>query len=344
MTEPAAAVIRAAMLRARRLPTGNLSAWTTTVAGRTILLRYNDPALGELQAARLAHAEPGATGPADLMFDLFESDPLGWPPATDWPFWDDDRERLNRHLADAQLGVLVPPERIEPDFPCMAFDPAERHGVILTRRSADLPGWVSGAPFAHLLHLALASEGARLLHAGTLAAGDSGALIVGVSGAGKSATTLSGVLAGLATVGDDYVAVEGTTAWPVYANVKQTPAGLARFPELERRVGHLPRNWNGKVEFDHRFVAPDGLAPNIGLRAILLPEISGDVCTVAEPVPPTVVFSAMAHALMPQLPGALLAGFNFLTRLSRRLPGYRLRLSPDPEEVGARVAALLAGR
>ena len=44
---------------------------------------------------------------------------------------------------------------------------------------------------------------------------------------------------------------------------------------------------------------------------------------------------------MPALPGARLAGFSFLTRLTRILPGYWLRLSSDPEEVGTRVRDLL---
>jgi hypothetical protein len=226
----------------------------------------------------------------------------------------------------------------------MFFDPDANHGVVLVHSADELPGWVGGAPFAYLLHLALAARGSRLIHAGALAGEGGGALIIGDQGAGKSATTLSGILAGLSSVGDDFVAVsldDAPTAWPVYAKFKQSPAGLARFPRLERETRNLPLNWRGKIEFDPDVARRHCIAPRIQLKSILIPTISHLGRTEIEPAAPTVVFSLMANSLMLALPGARLAGFSFLTRLTRMLPGYWLRLSSDPDEVGARVRDFL---
>lgn len=344
MNQTAAIVVRETMAGARRLRDADLSTWTARSAGLGIRLRYTNAALGERLADRMVCVTKGCVGPVDLTFDFLEADVLGWPPPSSWPFWNEDPVTLHRHLAGEQIGALVPEQAPGPDFPAMFFDPRASHGVILVQGSSDLPGWLTGAPFAFLFHLALAARGDRLLHAGTLANHAHGALVVGPQGAGKSATTLSGVCAGLKTVGDDFVAVDmrdRPVAWPVYTKFKQSPAGLARFSALRQRVGHLPLNWNGKVEFDAELVDPSCWAPRLDLEAILIPEIANLDRTEVVDVPPTAAFSLMAHSLMPQLSGARMAGFSFLTRLTRMLPAYRLRLSANPEEVGARVRSLL---
>jgi hypothetical protein len=344
MNPAPAVVVREAMARARRLRDADLSTWTARCAGLCIRLRYTNAEVGERLARRMVGVTREHAGAVDLTFDFLEADVLGWPAPSSWPLWNQDRIALQRQLAGEQIGALVPEQALEPDFPVMFFDPRASHGVILVQGSMDLPGWVSGAPFAFLFHLALAARGDRLLHAGTLANDTHGAIIIGPQGAGKSATTLSGVCAGLKTVGDDYVAVEmrdRPVAWPVYTKFKQYPAGLDRFSSLQQRVSHLPLNWNGKVEFDADLVDPSCWAPRLDLKAILIPEIANLDRTEVVEVAPTAAFSLMAHALMPQLPGARMAGFSFLTRLTRALPGYCLRLSNDSEEVGARVRSLL---
>ena len=59
-------------------------------------------------------------------------------------------------------------------------------------------------------------------------------------------------------------------------------------------------------------------------------------------VAPTDAFSAIAASMLSQLPGARMAGFSFLTRLTRALPAYRLELSGDPQEIAETVREVLA--
>ena len=332
------------MARARQLSDEMLKCWTVVLASHRINMRYTNTELGARFASRISGAVPGVRQRHDFTFDLLEAASLGWPSPADWSFWHDNRDDLHQQLARERLGALIPDHAPGIEFPFMFFDPDACHGVVLAHSIDDLPGWVGGAPFAYLLHLALAAKGSRLIHAGTLGGQGGGALVIGDQGAGKSATTLSGVIAGLSSVGDDFIAVSldpAPTAWPVYAKFKQSPAGLARFPKLEPKTRNLPLNWRGKIEFDPDVARHQCMAPRLQLKSILIPQVSHLSRTEIEPAPPTAVFSLIAQSLMPALPGARLAGFSFLTRLTRILPGYWLRLSSDPEEVGTRVRDLL---
>jgi hypothetical protein len=223
------------------------------------------------------------------------------------------------------------------------FTPRTGRGLILVRTAEDLPPWAAGAPFAPLLHLAFAWRGWRLLHAATLGVGGAATLLAGPGGAGKSGTTRAGIAHGLMTAGDDYVLVEPDVtpmAWPVYRVLKQDGAGLHRIGRDD--LARLAANWSGKVELDLETAFPGRIADSLSLRSILLPVITGANRTSIVPAAPTEAFSAIAASMLTQLPGARIAGFSFLTRLTRTLPAYQLRLSTEPQEIADAVREFLA--
>jgi hypothetical protein len=125
----------------------------------------------------------------------------------------------------------------------------------------------------------------------------------------------------------------------VYRILKQDPDGLSRVG----RDGLAGRavNWSGKVELDLETEFPTRLTDRLELKLILLPTVTRARRTEIEPAAPTEAFSAVATSMLTQLPGARIAGFTFLTRLTRSLPAYHLRLSADPEEIAVTVRGLL---
>lgn len=277
-----------------------------------------------------------------LSLDLLETERLGWAPPEDAVDRRCDPPDLARRFAEARVGALMPPLTGDGRYPWVFFEPVTQRGVMLVRTAADLPPWAAGAPFALLLHLAFAWRGWRLVHAGTLGSGGAGALLAGPGGSGKSGTTVAGITHGLLTTGDDYVLVQpGVTpvAWAVYRILKQDPAGLSRAGRGE--LAGRAVNWGGKVELDLETEFPARLTDRLALKLILLPAIAGTRRTEVHPATPTEVFSAIARSMLTQLPGARIAGFSFLTRLTRSLPAYHLRLSGDPEEIATTVGRLL---
>jgi hypothetical protein len=327
---------------AAELPDAGLRSWTSRIGGVSIRFRCTDPELADLYRERLVGHDPQPREAPALRLDLLETERLGWAPPECAADCRGDPSDLAQRFAHAQLAALTPPLNGDCRYPWVFFEPATGRGVIVVRTGADLPAWVAGAPFALLLHLAFAWRGWRLMHAAALGSGTDGALLVGPGGSGKSGTTVAGISHGLVTTGDDYLLVApGVTpvAWPVYRVLKQDPAGLARVG----RDGLAGRavNWNGKVELDLETEFPSRLSDRLALRLILLPTVAGGQRSQVRPATPTEAFSAVATSMLTQLPGARIAGFSFLTRLTRSLPAYHLRLSADPEEIAVTIRGLL---
>ena len=101
------------------------------------------------------------------------------------------------------------------------------------------------APFRTHFQWLAQQRGEALIHAAMVVRAQSGVLIVGPGGAGKSTTVCSALLAGLGTLGDDYVWVQppgatgGTfTARSVYQTVKLRPSGPAANHPAVQGLGH----------------------------------------------------------------------------------------------------------
>lgn len=315
------------------------------MSGCSVEFACTDPTIGERAAVGLF----GGKGFEERIRLCFvEADALDWPPPPKLEAR--ESERLQRWLADQGVSAVIPP----PDAPerevWTLFDRRARIGLVVVRSLADLPPWMAGAPFTVALHLAFAARGARLVHAASLGLEQRGVLLAGPGGAGKSATTIAGVLRGLSTTGDDYLLLEAlasqqglsAAAYPVYRYVKQAPAGLSRFPSLSAATAGLPLNWQGKVEFDIDLIRKDAMAEKLQIEAILIPTRERRAGTsLTTPATPSEAFSALARSTLSQLPGEGLAGFALLTRLTRGLPAFHLHLSDNPADIGDCIRRLL---
>jgi hypothetical protein len=336
---------RAWLQSAEDLPDAGLDVWTSRIGGVPIRFRCTDAALAELYRSRLVGLDPDPHDAPVLCLDLLETERVGWPPPDAVVDLRHDPASTAQRFARAQIAALLPPpDDGETGYPWVFFAPLTGHGLILVPTTSVLPPWTAGAPFALLLHLAFAWRGWRFLHAAALGSGEAGALLAGPGGVGKSGTTLAGIAHGLVTTGDDYLLVEpGVTpvAWPVYRLLKQDRAGLVRAGRSDLAGGAV--NWSGKVELDLEAAFPGRMADSLKLRLILLPEVTGAQRTSVTRATPTEAFSAIAASMLTQLPGARMAGFSFLTRLTRTLPAYHLRLSADAQEIAGTVRKVLEG-
>lgn len=225
------------------------------------------------------------------------------------------------------------------------LDHASGVAVQLMRAPGDYPPWETGAPLRPFLHWHYAQAGQRLAHCGTLGVAGRGVVLAGGGGSGKSGTVIAGLMHGLQSVGDDYVLLDGggtVTARPLFATLKQDPAGFRRL-RLGRVLGDdLPLNWQGKHQFTIMDVAPQPVPERLAIGALLVPQVSGAGPSTITPMPRTEAMIALAASSIHQMPGERESGFRFLADITRRLPCYRLALGPDPGEIAARIGAFIA--
>jgi hypothetical protein len=336
--------VRTILARARALPKSTLAVRRFRMAGLTVEVAFGSRgSSGDLTDAYSAHMGlplAGGEEPADLRFFVLSAADLDLAAS---PEWGDTAWPVDAFGAALErLGLFA-------EYPWLTgvwrlLDTAEATGVLLMNTPADLPAWDGGAPLVDLLRPALAGRGIRVVHAATLGAQGRGVLLVGDGGAGKSATTLAGLAAGLGTAGDDYIGVSFEGGEPVarmlYRMMKQDRSGLAR--HAGHAVASAPGepNWRGKIEFAPELYFPGCLAERLALKAVVIPHIAAG--EEAPAIVPATGGEALRVAMRTNLfNGSLAEGMHFFARLLK-LPCYRMTLAPDAAANGAALARLVA--
>lgn len=225
------------------------------------------------------------------------------------------------------------------------FDSRRQVGFQIARSLAEIPEWDLAVPLRQHMHWILEQHGMRLIHAATIGRCGSGFLVVGESGAGKSATTLAGLAAGLGTVGDDRVAVEigeRVLARSLYPIVRQDSDGLARIPSLAKGTAGLRADWAGKIQVNVEELFPGALERTMEIRGIILPQRMHSEVPRLSPATRGEAMRVLMRSNLFQLPGEPdSTGMAFCADLLRRVPSHHLFLSKYAEKNGELLAAAL---
>lgn len=316
-----------------------------TVAGRELVLRFAGPRLIEPLSAALEHHPPGGAGGPRLTVCLWESSSVAEMSALP------EGPRVGVPAGEGRMGE---PARVR-----IHYLPAQRALCLLDRAddtayfcAADaelLPYWEVGSPLLTLLSWWMEEHGRQLVHGAALGTDRGGVLLVGPGGSGKSSTALATLCPGASSdglryAGDDYCLVSADPeprAHSLYGTGKLNPDQAERFPDLvagpllnAERVGEekalflVSRRW------------PDRIVHRFPLTALLVPMIDGGRCRV-EPITGGAALAALAPSTVLQLPGAGQRALATMADLTRRIPSYALRLSPDPREAPAVLSELV---
>lgn len=309
--------------------------------GRSLRIGCSSPAYAELcdrayfaAAARENEAQPLAT--------IAILDHVSLP---DLPFWRAASPGMgNVAVALSGRGLRG---AYDPDHGIWyVYDPERAWGVQAMPSFESRPAWEGSFPARLLIHWSARSGDRGMIHAGTLGHNGQGVFLAGAGGAGKSGTTLSGILNGLESAGDDYVAVRvgpgEIETRPVLRLMKQDAAGLRRLGlQSDQRVFEGP-NWQSKFEFDFENVMPGSRAQRLAMHAILLPQISAAQVSSFFPASGREAMMSLAPSSLYQLYGTWKEDFALLASLARALPAYRLILSEDPAEISGAIRNFIA--
>jgi hypothetical protein len=309
-------------------------------AGHIVRLRFAGPALLPAIEPALAHLAAPATAMPDLTVCLWDDASTGVPlPPCPWA-----PEELTERSDYVPLGAgrVRAALRVVPGLLCM-LDAA---GVAIWRvPAADaVPGYERAAPLRTILDWWLGDRSRPLGHAGAVGTDAGGALLVGRGGSGKSTTSLLCLEAGMAFAGDDFVALgldPAPVAYGLYASAKLNDDVGPLLPGFagEFRAPRGPGEEKALVFLRERHA--NRLRPELPIRAILLPRVTGRGATALVPISPVAALAALAPSTLFLSATARPAVFRFLGAFVRRVPSYRLELGDDPARVPSVVARAL---
>jgi hypothetical protein len=317
------------------------------MAGVALRLRSAGPALAERLFPPFEHLRGGEAGAAELTINLFDTKSSGVePPSLPWPLPEaapgtnpvvrSDTGRVCL-LAAAGSGALTVGDR------------ARGEAVFHVSGAGSVPQSEGAAPLRDAIDALMEPRGRWLTHAAAVGRGSRGALLVGASGSGKSTLALSCALSGMEIAADDYVLLE---LGPPVAHAMQSTAKLTA--DSAELLGLDPGVVDGdgfeptlegpaKALVDIRALAPSLLRDRLRVAALIAPQVAGASRPELSPIPRPAALRRLAPSTVLQSGPAAPKLLGALAQLTREVPAYELRLSPDPEANAAAVAGLLGG-
>jgi hypothetical protein len=315
---------------------------TFSLLGQVVRMRFAGPAMLPLLFPAFEHLAADSDGAPDLTVCVWDGASTGtqlppppwttgnpYTPRGDIYGLNDDRFRAAYHIGAGVLNLL---------------DVERRTAIYCTHDARRLPSYEIGAPLRTILHWWMRRFDWQYIHGAVVGRGGAGVLLAGKGGTGKSTTALACLDAGMLYVGDDYCLVRtgpAPRAHTLYNTAKLKPDSLRWFPHLRAAVSNAERMETEKAIFFMHRHWPEKLTPELGLRAILLPRITGGAKTSLAPANPMQAVQALAMSTMHQLAGADAATLKSIERLAQSLPCYRLDLGTELSAIPETISPLL---
>lgn len=261
------------------------------------------------------------------------------PPPPAWPLPTSEHQHLRRLHLEPTLRLYS----WNDGAVWQLHDPVAGAAVYWARETAAIPEWDYGAPLRNLLAWALHDAGRVLLHGAVVGDARGALLIAGAGGAGKSSTTLAALRqAGLHTVGDDFVALDGSGhAEALFDTVKLDAAALRRLAVPDGWVANPGRPAGEKARLHLLRDLPAALVPRLAVRALAVPAIMARADSAVTPAGQGTLLRALAPSSLFLVPGAERQRFAALAALTQRLPCLTLELGSDPAGVAGLVQQVL---
>lgn len=329
--------------RAERATGAPVDRWYR-IAGHSVRLRFAGSTLIPLITPALGHLEtPPSPAPALTVCLWDVESTLPHVPAPPWRRSGDLNGWAARRYYD---------DRIQFDFDVATGvlsmrDAARDLALYCVRDARRLPGYELGAPLKQLVHWAMRSDGKQLIHAAAVGRPDGGALLVGKGGSGKSTAALTCLGTGLLYAADDHCLVSVDPVPYVhglYNCVKLYAEDLHQFPLLASAPRILDAPGTDKALL---FLHPrhrDRMIAGFPLRAILVPQATGESETTLCPVSAAAAMKALAPSTIFPLAGADRSTFAMLAACVNRVPSYSLRLGTALSEIPRVISRALRER
>lgn len=311
------------------------------IGGRRLRLRFAGPAMSAPMSRALMHLAADGSGEADFTVRLWDSSSseLHMPP----PPWSEAEyrqcgeisrfigERIYTHFDGAQQALTI-------------IDFERREAVYWMRSSRYIPYYEKAAPLRAFLHAWLSREHLHHVHGAAVGRPDGGVLLVGNKGAGKSNTALACLQSSLFYAGDDHCLVgldPEPMIYSIYSSGKTYRDDVARLPFLGTMMDNPDGGHEGKALYFLNEHVPARITAGFPLRAVLLPQVTGQRETGVRPASPMDALRLIAPDAMLKWPSLGRQTFRTLTTVFRATPCFVLDAGTDVSRIPEAIDGVL---
>lgn len=308
-----------------------------------IRLRFAGPALMPVLLPALKHVqvEAGSSSPALTVY-LWDSASTGvrMPP----PAWSIDDYMTRGEVRGFNNDRFLAAFQHEAGILSL-LDKRQAQAIFWAKNADEVSVAERAAPLRIILGWWMSYRGCQLVHAGGVGTSSGGVLIVGKGGAGKSSTALSCFLSPLGYAGDDYCLLAPApqpTVFSLYSSAKIHAHDLLKFPFLEPLVSNR-RQLDKEKAVCFLFEAHAGkLRSQFPLRAVLIPQLTGERETRVVAAPRAAGLKALAPTTITQMPDAGGEVIQRIASVVRTVPCFYLNLGTEMSRIPDVIARLLA--
>ena len=331
----------AAAERAERAVKGSLD-HCYEIGNATIRLHFVGDGMIPLVTPALEHLRIPSLQSADLVVWIWDSESTGVAmPRAPWRMEDVARRGDIPDYNNSRFSTAL-----QPDASLLSMLDAERQTAIYWMRDPrDMPLYEKAAPLLRIINWWQRSRGMQVIHGAAVGTPQSGVILAGESGSGKSTTALACLQAGLGYIADDYclLAPEPVpTVFSMYNSGKTHAHDLEKLPSLESYVSNPEQLPGEKALYFFQQHLSDKLIRSFPLRAILIPRITAAYDTTLQPAPPSAGVISLAPSTMSQLPGSNRGTIQIIAQVSRRVPIYYLELGTDSAQIPRTISNLIS--
>lgn len=226
------------------------------------------------------------------------------------------------------------------------IDSEQNLAIYWVRDFRHLRYYEMASPLRTILFLWMRKHDRQMVHAAAIGNSNSGVLISGSGGSGKSTTSLACLCSELLYAGDNYVLLsqESTPfAYSLYNSCTMHATSMQqRFPYLMTKTSNPEKLGVEKaLLFIHKYY-PDCVTRRIPIKVILLPEVTSQSTTRIRRVSPARSFISLAPNSIFHLPNAGQDDFRHIACFVKQVPSYVLELGTDISKIPGVILELLS--
>ena len=291
------------------------------IGGRKILVQFANQNLVPFIAPALDHLSTSSSSNPELVIAVWDKKLGGDLPKKLW-----EHATFEDTITDARLIYLL--------------DHSRNLGLFWVADPKLIPYYEIGAPLRTIFHWWFQPRNYQILHSGAIGYADKAVLVVGKGGSGKSSTALACINAGLNYLGDDYTLVEfggSPKIHSLYNTLKLNWDNLENFPNLPEPLKNTSGVQLEKAIFYVNQYKPDQVQNLMTLKAIMIPQITGNSVTIIKHGSSALAVAALAPSTVFQLSGHGEITFQHVSKLCKLVPTYTLALGNDFTEIPKKI-------